>query len=192
MDLVFLDFFTGPVQSIDVIEISQGIRKGTHARAPPGSNPVIIVGRYALTDHPSPHVGTIKLVPTDNATDSSVRPHDKRFLAIFDHRIKGVPSRTFYLRLSALNAHFTPSAPPEKLKAISCEGNKVNEDIYRHEAVEWATLYALAPVHAADDKHPLVMRNANSDVDIYSETANNTLYLYTSRANGAAKRVYPS
>lgn len=44
-------------------------------------------------------------------------PTSKRFLAILDRRIKGVPSRTFYLRLSALNAHFTPSAPREEIES---------------------------------------------------------------------------
>lgn len=49
-------------------------------------------------------------------------PTTKRFLAIFDHRIKGVSSRTFYLRLSALNAHFTPSAPREEIESDRFSG----------------------------------------------------------------------
>lgn len=47
-------------------------------------------------------------------------PTTKRFLAIFDHhRIKGESSyfARFYLRLSALNAHFTPSAPREEIES---------------------------------------------------------------------------
>lgn len=47
----------------------------------------------------------------------ATNPTTKRFLAIFDHRIKGVSSRTFYLRLSALNAHFTPSALREEIES---------------------------------------------------------------------------
>lgn len=51
------------------------------------------------------------------AASGVYNPTTKRFLAIFDHRIKGVSSRTFYLRLSALNAHFTPSAPREEIES---------------------------------------------------------------------------
>ena len=51
------------------------------------------------------------------AATGAYNPTTKRFLAIFDHRIKGVSSRTFYLRLSALNAHFTPSAPREEIES---------------------------------------------------------------------------
>lgn len=51
------------------------------------------------------------------AASGASNPTTKRFLAIFDHRIKGVSSRTFYLRLSALNAHFTPSAPREEIES---------------------------------------------------------------------------
>lgn len=48
--------------------------------------------------------------------------------------------------------------------------------LFIDKVVEWATLYTLAPAHNATlahfDKQDLVMRNANSDVDIYSTTAN--------------------
>lgn len=37
---------------------------------------------------------------------------------------------------SKMDIHFT----------IICQGNKVNEDIYRPEVVEYTTLYALTPV----------------------------------------------
>lgn len=52
-----------------------------------------------------------------------------------------------------------------------------------------AALYTLAPAYntrrAHFGKHALVMRNANSDVDIYSATTNtDTRYLSTSPANG--------
>lgn len=47
-------------------------------------------------------------------------------------------------------------------------------------------LRTLARAHRSVDKHALVMRNANSNVDIYPETANNIRYLSNSRANGAA------